>query len=80
MSVSVDAHRPIHSQADPDAMMTTAALAVLCGVSSRTPEAWRLKGIGPPYFEISSRCVRYKRSDVIAWLANFRHEHPGQVA
>lgn len=39
------------------------------GLSSRTLEAWRRRGYGPPFIRVSPRAIRYRRSDVEAWLA-----------
>jgi predicted DNA-binding transcriptional regulator AlpA len=37
--------------------------------SSRTLEAWRLRGYGPPFLRLSPRLVRYRASDIDRWLA-----------
>jgi predicted DNA-binding transcriptional regulator AlpA len=38
----------------------------------RTPNAtlrtWRYQGIGPRSFHLGPRGIRYKKSDVLAWL------------
>ena len=41
--------------------------ARLFGVSVRTMEAWRLSGRSPVYLKVG-RQVRYRRSDLEAWL------------
>lgn len=53
---------------DPDALLFQAEVAYLAAVSTRTLEAFRLHGGGPPYIVIGKRAVRYRRGDVIAWL------------
>lgn len=39
------------------------------GVSVKALQAWRLRGCGPAFIRISSRCVRYSISDVDLWMA-----------
>ena len=52
----------------PDALLTTAEAAVLLGLSPRTLEAFRVRGGGPIYFQVTRRAVRYRREDLDAWL------------
>ena len=40
----------------------------LIGVTPRALQAWRQKGRGPSYVRISSRCVRYRLSDLNSWI------------
>ena len=42
--------------------------AALLNVNSRTLEAWRQRRIGPRWLSYSRRCVRYRLSDLQAWL------------
>lgn len=51
-----------------DTLLSPKRVAALLGVSPRALEAWRLRGEGPSFIRISSRCIRYRRSDVEAWL------------
>jgi predicted DNA-binding transcriptional regulator AlpA len=44
-------------------------LAKELGTSPNTPAAWRTRDQGPPYLKIG-RLVRYRPSDVRAWLAS----------
>ncbi len=53
--------------ADPEAALLPTEAALLLGLSPRTLEGLRFKGEGPPYFRIR-RGVRYRRSDVVAWI------------
>lgn len=43
--------------------------ASVLGVSPRTLESWRHRGGGPKYLKISSRCIRYRLSDLLVWQA-----------
>lgn len=42
--------------------------APMIGVNAATLKAWRRKGIGPSYVRFGNR-VRYRVSDIEAWLA-----------
>ncbi len=42
--------------------------APMIGVNAATLKAWRRRGLGPPYVRFGNR-VRYRVSDVEAWLA-----------
>jgi predicted DNA-binding transcriptional regulator AlpA len=50
-------------------LLNQAAVAAILGVKPRTLEDWRLRGTGPDYIRISSRCVRYNPFAVAAWAA-----------
>ena len=52
------------------------ALCALLAISSVTATKWRAKAKGPPFIKVG-RLVRYRRSDVEAWL---RSCTIGQVA
>ena len=52
---------------DPDALLPEGAAATLLGVTPRCLQAWRQRGGGPAFVSISSRCVRYRRRDLVAW-------------
>ena len=43
--------------------------ARMLGLTPRALEAWRHKGDGPKFIRISHRCVRYRRSDLLKWIA-----------
>ena len=48
--------------------MTEAAVAESLGISKATLYSWRARGAGPRFTKIG-RLVRYRSSDVEAWLA-----------
>ena len=52
---------------DPDALATEREAADFLGVTTRALQKWRGTGSGPKFVRISSRCVRYRRRDLIAW-------------
>jgi predicted DNA-binding transcriptional regulator AlpA len=49
------------------------AAAESLGLTPRTLQHWRWRGDGPPFVRISSRCVRYRKSDLEAWAAERVH-------
>lgn len=50
------------------ALLPPKKVAAMLSVTVRTLEAWRYRGEGPAWLVVSARCVRYRRSDVEAWL------------
>ena len=48
--------------------MTTSELARLLGVSEQWCELARMRKQGPKFTKLSTRCIRYRRADVISWL------------
>jgi predicted DNA-binding transcriptional regulator AlpA len=74
-------HRPPADQHRPQQHVCSANLASdsplidekqLCaelGISSVTTTKWRAKAAGPPFIKVG-RLVRYRRTDVEAWLAS----------
>ena len=67
------AGRPL--PADPAALLYPAEAAHILGLSPRTLEHYRIAGGGPPYVSIGRRCVRYRRSDLIAWIDSRCRRH-----
>jgi hypothetical protein len=53
--------------ADPDIFLNEARAADLISVNPRTLQQWRMRGTGPQFVRISSRCVRYRYRDLMAW-------------
>jgi predicted DNA-binding transcriptional regulator AlpA len=52
---------------DLDALMPEKRAAEFLGLSIKTLQKRRVTGDGPVFIRISSRCVRYRRADLIAW-------------
>jgi len=52
---------------DPDLALNENCAAELLGVSTRTLQAWRVKGAGPRFVKIG-RAVRYRRRALIEFL------------
>ena len=53
---------------DRDMLLNEVDAAKLLGLTQRTLQAWRFYGKGPLFVRISKRCVRYRRSDLVAWI------------
>jgi hypothetical protein len=57
-----------------DDLLSTRVLARMLGVGEQWLEIGRSTGrYGPPYLKLSSRCVRYRRDRVLAWLEERAH-------
>ena len=52
---------------DPGALLDEGKAAVALDVSPRALQAWRQRGGGPTFVRVSSRCIRYRRRDLVAW-------------
>lgn len=59
--------------------LNTEETAVYLALSKFQLEIWRSQGDGPPYIKLA-RLVRYKKSDLDAWMAARRQSHTGQNA
>ena len=54
---------------DRDVLLSEVYAAELLGISTRTLQAWRTKGIGPNYVRVG-RAVRYRRGDLLEYIAS----------
>ncbi len=52
---------------DLDALIGEMMAARFLGVSARALQKWRHEGNGPKFVRVSSRCIRYRRRDLIEW-------------
>jgi excisionase family DNA binding protein len=52
---------------DPDSLVTEVQAAKFLNISIRTLQAWRIKLAGPRFVRVG-RAIRYRRSDLIAWI------------
>jgi excisionase family DNA binding protein len=53
--------------AEPDEFWSSDYVAELLVLTRNTLEKWRVRGEGPPFVKLGGR-VRYRRSDVLAWI------------
>jgi len=58
--------------ADNLTLLSTQAAADYLGLVKGTLENWRTAGLGPPYIRVGPRAIRYKLSDLDAWLEQGR--------
>ena len=56
-----------NNRADPDALLSEVQAADFLNLSVRTLQAWRIKVAGPRFVR-AGRAIRYRRSDLIAWI------------
>jgi excisionase family DNA binding protein len=49
-------------------LLSQREVAELLGIAERSMESWRLRGGGPRYVRVG-RLIRYRHTDVSAWLA-----------
>ena len=57
-----------------DRFLTQAEVANMLGISTRVLERQRVSG-GGIFFVKIGRCVRYRQSDIHAWIEQNRHPH-----
>ena len=50
-----------------DSLVNENVAAQFLGYSIRALQNWRVRGGGPPFVKLSSRSIRYRRRDLIAW-------------
>jgi len=53
---------------DAERLLAECQAAHLLNLSVRTLQAWRLRGIGPAFVR-AGRAIRYRRDDIIDWIA-----------
>ncbi|WP_447941610.1 helix-turn-helix transcriptional regulator [Brevundimonas mediterranea] len=68
-----------HAEAVVPILLNTKQVARILGVSHRTLEDWRRKG-GGPKFVMFGRMVRYRRSDIAAYLSRPTFQNTGEAA
>jgi len=52
---------------DPDALLTEVETAKVLNLSTRTLQAWRVRGSGPSFVQ-AGRAIRYRRRDLRTWI------------
>lgn len=50
-----------------DCLVNENTAADFLGYSARALQNWRVRGGGPRFVKVSSRSIRYRRRDLIAW-------------
>jgi predicted DNA-binding transcriptional regulator AlpA len=49
-------------------MIKATNAAKMLGIARQTLAGWRARHIGPPYIALTARSLRYRRSDLIAYI------------
>jgi predicted DNA-binding transcriptional regulator AlpA len=66
-ALSSDFRASVQVITDLDALLDEVQAAQFLNVSTRCLQAWRQRGGGPRFVRISSRCLRYRRRDLLTW-------------
>ncbi|MDP9037810.1 MAG: helix-turn-helix domain-containing protein [Acidobacteriota bacterium] len=53
-------------------MLSTKEAAAILGMEETTLRGWRCDGVGPPFYQITPRAVRYDRADLQRYKAERR--------
>lgn len=61
--------KPVGTRKHLETLLTTPEVAECLGIAQITARKWRLEGFGPRFVKVGSG-VRYRASDVEAWLAS----------
>lgn len=70
---------PDNLRREPDRLLRESEAAMLLGFTRRALQAWRQRGGGPPFVRISSRAVRYRRRDLVAWAEERIHRSTSEI-
>ena len=57
-----------HNMKDQECLMTPNEVAKFIGVAPYTIAKLRMKKTGPKFLRVGIKTIRYRKSDVIAWL------------
>ena len=71
----------IHEDPDRlDKLINERIAAEFIGYTVRALQNWRVRGGGPDYVKVSSRSIRYRRRDLIAWAEARLCSHTSETA
>jgi DNA-binding transcriptional MerR regulator len=65
----------VNSEAPSGFILDTPDAAELLGISPRTLEDWRWRGIGPPFYKLGRRIVRYRAEDLLAFALKSKRQN-----
>ncbi|MEH6478153.1 MAG: helix-turn-helix domain-containing protein [Sneathiella sp.] len=63
-----------------DSLIKEQDAADFLGYSVRALQNWRVRGGGPNFVKVSSRSIRYRRRDLIAWAESLLVANTSQAA
>ncbi|MBF0168091.1 MAG: helix-turn-helix domain-containing protein [Alphaproteobacteria bacterium] len=55
-----------------DSLINEQVAAAFLGYTVRALQNWRVRGGGPHFIKVSSRSIRYRRRDLLAWTEERR--------
>jgi len=67
------------TRTEPEKLLSSRQAAHYLNVSERTVEYLRLSGKGPPFQKLGYKTVRYRRSDLDAWLDERREQERAAI-
>jgi len=62
-----------------DRLVDERQAAAFLGYTVRALQNWRLRGNGPRFVKVSSRSVRYRRRDLLAWIEERLRSHTSEA-
>ena len=65
-------HPPSFTNPTPSPSLSTEEAAHEIGIQPVTLRAWKGQRTGPPYIQVTARCVRYLRTDIAKFIADRR--------
>lgn len=63
-----------------DSLINERVAADFLGYTVRALQNWRVRGGGPNFIKVSSRSIRYRRRDLIAWAESLLVANTSQFA
>ena len=64
---------------DYESLLTEKDAADFLDLTTRCLQAWRYRGRGPRFVKISSRCIRYRRGDLLDWVQEKLRSDTSQI-
>jgi len=55
-----------------DKLLSETDAAAILGCKPKTLKNWRSRDQGPPWYRVSKRAVRYRESELKAWIESVR--------
>jgi predicted DNA-binding transcriptional regulator AlpA len=68
------------TEAPRGALLTEQQASERLNVTVSCLQAWRVRGGGPRFCKLARRCVRYRESDLDAWIENSVRAHTSESA
>jgi predicted DNA-binding transcriptional regulator AlpA len=49
-------------------LLSETEAALILGITVRTLQGWRARGIGPTHLRVAPKIVRYRTEDIVEWM------------